>query len=417
MVFPIIKKLKQLFDGDTSFVILESVYTQKEFLVVLNRARAQADRNGHCFALATFDVSAKQSKPFSLDKIAKLLSSRVRATDAIGWFDENQLGVYLYDSNAKDAQGFCQGIQEQLGVEISNRVYVYPYYYKQNLSADDTIGGGRQRMGAGLERYEKVQYALYGGGGGGLDQTRWYCSSECDIADDYSNGLEPFFCSRCPLWKRLFDLIVATVILLVCSPILISVAIFIKVVSPGPILFKQERMGYLGRRFTLWKFRSMHVENDASQHRAYLRELIENGEVMTKMEDDPRIIPLGKYLRASGVDELPQLLNVLRGEMSLIGPRPPIPYEVEGYHRWFHSRFDTMPGLTGLWQVSGKNQLSFQEMIRLDIRYKKRLSFFWDVIILLRTPAAVWQQIVGFVPLPIKGAPSKIVKSGIKINA
>jgi lipopolysaccharide/colanic/teichoic acid biosynthesis glycosyltransferase/GGDEF domain-containing protein len=417
MKFPVIKKLRQIIGGDASPIPLENVYTQKEFLVVLNRARAQADRNGHCFALATFDITAKQIQSNSLNSVAKLLSSRVRATDAIGWFDENQLGVYLYDSNAKDAQGFCQQIQKQLGFEIPNRVYVYPYYYKQNLPADEAIGGGRQSIGVGLERYEKVQYALFGGGVAYQDQTRWYCSSECDIADDYSNGMEPIFGRRYPIWKRAFDLFVATAILIACSPILLSVALFIKIVSPGPVLFKQERVGYLGRRFTLWKFRSMHVENDASQHRAYLHELIKNGEAMTKMEDDPRIIPLGKYLRASGVDELPQLLNVLRGEMSLIGPRPPIPYEVERYHRWFHSRFDTKPGLTGLWQVSGKNRLSFQEMIRLDIRYKKRLSFFWDVIILLRTPAAVWQQIVGFVPLPQKNNSDKMLKQGIKINA
>lgn len=416
MKFMMLKKLGQILRRDELSMPLDNIYTQKEFFVVLNRARAQADRNGHCFALATFDVTLNEPQRMNLKSIVKLLCERVRATDAIGWFDENQLGVYLYDSNARDAQSFCKEIQGQLAFDIPNRVYVYPYYYKQNLPSNEAFGSGNQAVGVGLERYEKVQYALYGGEAPFQDQTRWYCSSECDIADDYSNGLEPILVRRYPFWKRTFDMFVATVILFVCSPILLSVALFIKIVSPGPVLFKQERVGYLGRRFTLWKFRSMHVENDSSQHRAYLHDLIKSGQAMTKMEEDPRIIPLGKYLRASGVDELPQLLNVLLGEMSLIGPRPPIPYEVERYHRWFHSRFDTMPGLTGLWQVSGKNRLSFQEMIRLDIRYKKRLSFFWDVVILLRTPAAVWQQIVGFLPLPQRNSHAKMVKQRVKSN-
>jgi lipopolysaccharide/colanic/teichoic acid biosynthesis glycosyltransferase/GGDEF domain-containing protein len=417
MKFIFLRKLKQLLGGDTPSTPLENIYTQKEFLVVLNRARAQADRNGHCFALATFDVTAKEVQSISLKSIAKLLSTRIRATDAVGWFDESQLGVYLYDSNAKDAQGFCQEVHKQLGCDISSRVYVYPYYYKQNLPADEGSSGKRQAIGVGLERYEKVQYALFGSGAPFEDQTRWFCSSECDVADDYSQGLEPIFGRRHPYWKRAFDLCVATAILLVCSPIIIALALYIKIVSPGPVLFKQERVGYLGRRFTCWKFRSMHVNNDARKHRAYLHDLINNGRAMTKMEDDPRIIPFGKYIRASGIDELPQLLNVLRGEMSLIGPRPPIPYEVERYHRWFHGRFDTKPGLTGLWQVSGKNRLSFQEMIRLDIRYNKRLSLLRDIIILLRTPTAVWQQIFGFLPVPQKSTSAKMLKQGIKSNA
>jgi lipopolysaccharide/colanic/teichoic acid biosynthesis glycosyltransferase/GGDEF domain-containing protein len=412
------RKLKKFFEGDTPTASLENIYSQDEFLIVLNRARAQADRNGHCFALATFEVSATAEKTLNLKSLAKLLCERVRATDAIGWFEEDQLGVYLYDSNAKDAQEFCRKIQHQFGADIPNRVYVYPYYYKQNLPVEESASGGKQAVGVGLERYEKVQYALFGDGLSFEDQTRWYCTGQCDVADDYSSGLEPFLGRKYPLWKRAFDILVATALVFICSPILLPVALFIKVVSPGPMLFKQERVGHLGRRFTLWKFRTMHVDNDVSHHRAYLHELIKNGQAMTKMEDDPRIIPFGKYLRAAGIDELPQLLNVLRGDMSLIGPRPPIPYEVERYHRWFHGRFDTMPGLTGLWQVSGKNRLSFQEMIRLDIRYQKRLSFLRDVVILLRTPAAVVQQLTGFLTMERKGAASaEMLEQRIKSNA
>jgi lipopolysaccharide/colanic/teichoic acid biosynthesis glycosyltransferase len=412
----IFKRLRRILGGEAPPESLQNIYARKEFLIVLNRARAQADRNGHCFALATFDVSDKTTDFNGLKDIASMLCSRVRATDAIGWFDERQLGVYLYDSNAKDAQGFCQEIIQQLGVEIPNHVYVYPYYYKQNLPASETVDGYKTSVGDGLERFEKLQYTFIDDNVPFQDQTNWYCSSNCDIADDYSNGMEPIFRRRHPLWKRAFDILVTSTILALCLPIFIAVALFVKIVSPGPIFFKQVRVGYLGRRFTLWKFRTMHVNHKTSQHRAYMQSLINNGQPMTKLEDDPSIIFLGKYLRASGVDELPQLLNVLKGEMSLIGPRPPIPYEVERYHRWFHGRFDMMPGLTGLWQVSGKNRLSFQEMIRLDIRYKKRLSFLNDIFILLRTPTAIWTQIAEQLN-PVKSAQAKILKHGIKSNA
>jgi lipopolysaccharide/colanic/teichoic acid biosynthesis glycosyltransferase/GGDEF domain-containing protein len=411
-----LKKLKRVFLGELTPESLENIYSQKEFLIVLNRARAQADRNGNCFALATFDVGETAGRSLDLSEMVRLLSNRIRATDAIGWFDEKQLGVYLFDSNAKDAQSFCEEIRGQIDSEIPNRVYVYPYYYKQNLSTSEAAGGYRSAVGAGLESYEKLQYTLMGDDNQLQDLTRWYCTSSCDIADEYSNGLEPVFRRRHPLWKRAFDLSVASAVLLFCLPVFLSVAILVKIVSPGPVFFKQVRVGYMGRRFTLWKFRTMHVEHNSSKHRIYMQSLIKNGRPMIKMEDDPSIIFLGKYLRASGVDELPQLLNVIRGEMSLIGPRPPIPYEVERYHRWFHGRFDTMPGLTGLWQVSGKNRLSFQEMMRLDIRYKKRLSFLTDIIIILRTPSAIWKQIAEQLR-PLKSSSTKLLKEGAKGGA
>lgn len=416
MKFLLLKKLKRVLGEVNLSEPLESIYSRKEFLVVLNRARAQADRNGHCFALATFDVSEGISGASNLEEMAKQLSNRIRATDAIGWFDEKQIGVYLYDSNAKDAQGFCQQVQAQAGFEVPHRVYVYPYYYKQNLPADEAVGVGGATVGVGMKRFEKLQYELYDNATVFQDQTRWWCSSECDIADDYSEGMEPVFRRRYPLWKRVFDLSIASAVLFFCLPVFLVAAFFIKMVSPGPVFFKQVRVGYLGRRFTLWKFRTMHVENNVSKHRSYMQSLIKNGRPMTKLENDPSIIPFGKYIRASGVDELPQLLNVIRGEMSLIGPRPPIPYEVERYHRWFHGRFDTMPGLTGLWQVSGKNRLSFQEMIRLDIRYKRQLSFLTDMIILLRTPTAIGQQIIDLV-LPQRRGTTKMVKGRAKSNA
>lgn len=196
-------------------------------------------------------------------------------------------------------------------------------------------------------------------------------------------------------WKRTFDL--AFVLLLSPVVLLISlvVSLIIRLGSPGPVLFKQKRIGYLGKEFTIYKFRTMKPNAEVESHRAHTRHLIQSDTPMVKLDSqrDPRLIPLGPFLRSSGLDELPQLLNVLRGEMSLVGPRPCIPYEYELYDAWQRRRFEAVPGLTGLWQVSGKNQTTFPEMIALDIRYAETCSLWLDLEIILRTPLALWQQL------------------------
>lgn len=212
--------------------------------------------------------------------------------------------------------------------------------------------------------------------------------------------LEPLFVKKMPIWKRTFDIVGSLGGLIMLSPLFLLIGIFIKTVSPGPILFKQKRVGCGCKLFNLYKFRTMKLNADASIHKQYLSELIDSsksnytpGDPMEKLPKDPRIIPYGNFLRASCLDELPQLINVLMGQMSLVGPRPPIPYEVEQYMLWYKSRFDVVPGLTGLWQTNGKNKLGFNEMIRLDIQYAKKRSFLLDCKILLKTPYAVFLQI------------------------
>jgi lipopolysaccharide/colanic/teichoic acid biosynthesis glycosyltransferase len=196
-------------------------------------------------------------------------------------------------------------------------------------------------------------------------------------------------------WKRGMDVVVALLALLLLSPLFLLIALFIKIVSPGPVFFRQTRVGRLGRRFDIWKFRTMNVDADSSAHENHLEALISRDQPMEKLDaqDDPRIIPCGKLIRQTGVDELPQLFNVLRGEMSLVGPRPCIPYEAEKFLLWQRARFDALPGITGLWQVSGKNRTTFQEMIRLDIRYARNVSFWLDVKILCKTVPAILEQL------------------------
>ena len=178
--------------------------------------------------------------------------------------------------------------------------------------------------------------------------------------------------------------------LIILSPVFLAVAILIKIVSPGPVFFKQTRIGYGGREFKMWKFRTMKVDADSSIHQKHVCELYKNDQALNKLELDPRIIIFGNFLRRASIDELPQLFNVLKGDMSLIGPRPDVPYAVKEYKVWHQERFDVLPGMTGLWQVSGKNRISLREMISLDIRYSQKRSIFNDIkIIILTFPAVI----------------------------
>jgi len=200
--------------------------------------------------------------------------------------------------------------------------------------------------------------------------------------------------SPLPCWKRTLDLC----ILFLCLPGLLlvsaAVALVIKIGSPGPLLFRQRRVGHRGREFLCFKFRTMAVNAETNSHRQHAQVLIKSKTPMVKLDahKDPRLIPLGSVLRACGLDELPQLLNVLRGEMSVVGPRPCIPYECEAYEPWHWARFDAVPGLTGLWQVSGKNRTTFEQMVELDIDYTQRLGFWLDAKIIFKTVPALWRQ-------------------------
>jgi lipopolysaccharide/colanic/teichoic acid biosynthesis glycosyltransferase len=199
-----------------------------------------------------------------------------------------------------------------------------------------------------------------------------------------------------PAWKRALDVGIIFLALPVLLPLALVVVIVIRATSNGPVLFRQERVGYGEQTFMCFKFRTMFCGADTGSHQGHLKNLMKSDVPMTKMDlrGDSRIIPFGKLLRASGLDELPQLLNVLAGEMSLVGPRPCLPYEAEQYLPWQRERFNAVPGLTGLWQVSGKNRTTFQQMMQLDIQYSKTKSFWLDVKIMLLTPQALLVQLL-----------------------
>ncbi|HEX6781206.1 MAG TPA: sugar transferase [Solirubrobacterales bacterium] len=197
--------------------------------------------------------------------------------------------------------------------------------------------------------------------------------------------------------RRLFDLLVGIALIVVLSPILIGVTLAVRLDSRGPAFFRQRRVGLGEREFTLFKFRSMRVDADPRGHREYVTALIkgEDGapdggrENLYKLAVDDRITPVGRWIRRWSLDELPQLFNVVRGEMTLVGPRPAIPYEVREYPSWYRARFAVKPGLTGYWQVSGRSERTYEEMVRLDIEYAERRSIGLDLLILLKTPWVV----------------------------
>ncbi len=206
-----------------------------------------------------------------------------------------------------------------------------------------------------------------------------------------------------PLWRaalrRSVDIVSALALVLLLSPLLIAVAIAVRLDSPGPALFRQRRVGLGEREFTLFKFRSMRLDADPRGHREYVTALINgNGtgstpdggrENLYKLAVDNRITPFGRWIRKWSLDELPQLFNVLLGDMTLVGPRPAIPYEVAEYPSWYLQRFTVKPGLTGLWQVSGRSERTYEEMVRLDVEYTERRSVRLDFSILAKTPWVV----------------------------
>lgn len=184
-------------------------------------------------------------------------------------------------------------------------------------------------------------------------------------------------------FKRLFDIMAASMGIILLLPVFLVTAAAIKLGSKGPVLFKQTRLGKKGAYFKMLKFRSMVVNAEAM-----LKDLKEKNEVsghMFKMKNDPRITKVGKIIRKTSIDELPQLFNVVKGDMSLVGPRPPLPNEVAGYGRWHDLRLSVRPGITGLWQISGRNDIGFEEMVSLDLKYIRERSFFYDLKIILKT--------------------------------
>ena len=198
-----------------------------------------------------------------------------------------------------------------------------------------------------------------------------------------------------PGWKSSLDLIWILLSLPIWLPLMLLLMLLTRIASPGPVFYRQKRVGLGGRHFFIWKFRTMKLSAETQTHERYFQELMRSDCPMTKLDahGDPRLAPFGRILRASGLDELPQIFNVLCGEMSLVGPRPCLPNEFAGYEPWQRERMNGLPGLTGYWQVNGKNKTTFNEMIAMDLFYLKNMSILLDLKIMLKTFAVIAEQL------------------------
>ncbi|MCB0997408.1 MAG: sugar transferase [Acidimicrobiales bacterium] len=196
--------------------------------------------------------------------------------------------------------------------------------------------------------------------------------------------------------KRVVDVLGAGTVLMLTAPLMAVLALLIRLDSKGPCIYRASRLGFGGKPITVFKFRSMVSDADQGVHRDYLLKLLaedpDAGDDLYKVKDDPRITRVGRFLRRTSLDELPQLVNVLRGEMSLVGPRPEVPYVLEAYEPWMYRRFGMPPGLTGLWQIRGRGALPPREMLRLDAEYVDTWSWWQDLHILAVTPFRVFSR-------------------------
>jgi lipopolysaccharide/colanic/teichoic acid biosynthesis glycosyltransferase len=307
----------------------------------------------------------------ALESSMSVLLAASRDTDLVGWYKEKTtIGALFTGLVASDKSTVLttilsrvsNSLRGELSFEQFNLINISLHYYPDDWDQD---GPGRPS-----------NPALYP-----------------DLSNR-ANGKQPLL-----ILKRAIDVIGGLILSLICLPFCALIAIAIKATSKGPILFRQMRVGQHGRQFVFLKFRSMYADNDHSVHREYVTKLINNEtpagsarkpDTVYKLTGDKRITPIGRFLRRTSLDELPQFLNVLRGDMSLVGPRPPIPYELAAYQTWHRRRLlEVKPGVTGLWQVTGRSTVDFDAMVRLDLKYAIAWSPWLDIKILLRTPLAV----------------------------
>lgn len=315
-------------------------------------------------------LQANQSKR-ALSEIMSAVSSSTRETDLAGWYREDAiLGVIfteISEGNRKALESLkpaevIASLRSKWSPEQLDQIHFSFHFFPEKEDKSSVVWANAELYPDLLERDEERKFSRF--------------------------------------VKRSMDIVGSSAALLLCCPLLALISLAIKLTSKGPILFRQERVGRYGSWFTLLKFRSMECDNDARIHREYVKRFIageadparasHTQNVVYKIQSDPRVTRIGKFLRKSSLDELPQFINVLKGDMSLVGPRPPIPYELEGYQVWHRRRvLESKPGITGLWQVNGRSRLKFDDMVRLDLQYTKAWSLWLDIKILLRTPKAV----------------------------
>lgn len=343
----------------TTFQVLTMSLFQEE----LRRERSRSDRSKAPLSLLIIQLKADSHiDPENLQSVLFLLHHKLRALDSIGLLEPNVLALLLPDTDEDGAQSVADKVIAQNNSHISSiKVTAYPDKLFESLQQ-------------GAQPEDNIESILL---------------LNTPISRPTQSAL-----------KRSLDIFGALVGLLVLSPLMLIIMALIKLTSPGPTIFRQVRLGKDFVPFTFYKFRSMHTGADDRVHRDYLKNLINGnddavnqeatGEAVYKIKSDSRITRIGRFIRKTSIDELPQLFNVLKGEMSLVGPRPPIPYEAESYQPWHLRRIlEVKPGLTGLWQVEGRSKTTFDEMVRMDLSYSREWSVLLDMKLIFRTVRVV----------------------------
>jgi lipopolysaccharide/colanic/teichoic acid biosynthesis glycosyltransferase len=345
--------------------------SQVAFLKALDLEHKRTERSRRPFGLMLLETAdLARGAGGVAEKILRVLSQTIRETDVKGWYRaESVLGVIFTEVDSEMGRSVGQTLLSRVNsallsvftVAQINQLRVVFYLFPDDQGLGSNV----------LDRY---------------------------VSDPTTNDARPKRFHRA--LKRLMDIVGSLLALALTSPIFLLIAVAVKLTSKGPIFFRQKRVGLGGQPFTFLKFRSMIMANDSTVHEQFVKQMIldsrkpkqtkDSETVIYKLTNDSRITYVGKLLRKTSLDELPQLLNVFIGDMSLVGPRPPIPYEVDCYEAWHKRRLlNVRPGITGLWQVSGRSRVSFPEMVRLDLRYARTWTLWLDIKILMRTPGAV----------------------------
>lgn len=373
----LLRKLNGNPDAQTSTPVeSHGILSPGLFARMLYIERKRTERSGRGFVLMLLESNwllKSGADNAILKRVLLALSCSTRDTDTKGWHREGStLGV----------------IFTELGAEIDGRSVVTALLAKVTTALSDSLT---------ISQINQVRLSFH------VFPEEWDDRSRADdgkssLYDELLHATAPNRLSRAA--KRFMDIAGSSLALLCGMPLFLAIALAVKLTSDGPVLFCQRRIGQYGQKFNFLKFRTMSVNNDPAVHREYIRQFIANANgagptsqsrVTYKLAADPRVTPLGRFLRKTSLDELPQFLNVLRGEMSLVGPRPPVPYEVDCYHVWHRTRLlAAKPGITGLWQVKGRSRVKFDDMVRMDLRYASGWSLWLDLKILLQTPLAVF---------------------------
>jgi exopolysaccharide biosynthesis polyprenyl glycosylphosphotransferase len=354
----------------------ENILEQETFHVMLALERRRAERSSKPFLLMLLDLrplEMNRNRQMFIQKLQATLSNATRETDIIGWYEEQRvLAVIFTEIKHSEEHPITDVLHAKIGAAL-----------RENLDSKHV-----SKLVVTSHMFPEKWNGARGSG-----------SADLKLYPDLSEQA-PRKRSQTAV-KRAMDIVVSALLLIVLSPVLAVIALAIKLTSPGPIVFRQERMGRFGKPFKFLKFRSMHVNNDHKIHQEFVQSFIagkaeSQGNAgakapVYKLTKDPRVTAVGSFLRKTSLDELPQFWNVLRGDMSLVGPRPPVAYEFEVYDFWHRRRvLEVQPGVTGLWQVSGRSSTSFDDMVRLDLRYSQLWSVWLDIKILLATPRAVF---------------------------